>query len=375
MRAFEFLTEKAQADQTANPDAIAGDPQSDPLYNLKLAVANKIKVMPVDPKTERALAEIEDLLATIGAASRSEYAGNELKLINDKDVNAAQKLLAKYILSMDATPADRKALMAQWAKPEGLIDIKTLLSTGKHTVSDIVIGYDTNPAIKELTDDLVQVASLGQGKGEFLLSVFSKKITKAKKGDLQIEGFGQVEVKTTDVGAGRFGDQQVRPTTQYQNNVNDFIKTFKDTIEATKVLTTTGINISGLITLKDALPATDRSLFKEKLLTTISSIFAATPELAGPVVDAIMVGNAGAAKQRYAVANLNNYTATKKEDAGILMINIKKNPYTFVFFNDNASLNAGGMRLHSKTAYPITNDPNRNAFPQTDIQDTQRSQE
>jgi hypothetical protein len=375
MRAFEFLTEKARVDQTENPDAVAGDPQSDPLYDLKLAIANKIKVMPVDPKTERTLAEIEDLLATIGAASRSEYAGNELKLINDKDVNAAQKLLAKYILSMDATPADRKALMVQWAKPEGLIDIEKLLSIGKHTVSDIVIGYDTNPAIKELTDDLVQVASLGQGKGEFLLSVFSKKITKAKKGDLQIEGFGQVEVKTTDVGAGRFGDQQVRPTTQYQNNVNDFIKTFKDTIEATKVLTTTGINISGLITLKDALPAADRSLFKEKLLTTISSIFAATPELAGPVVDAIMVGNAGAAKQRYAVANLNNYTATKKEDAGILMINIKKNPYTFVFFNDNASLNAGGMRLHSKTAYPITNDPNRNAFPQTDIQDTQRSQE
>jgi len=265
-------------------------------------------------------------------------------------------------------------MMAQWAKPDGLINIKALLSSGKHTVADIVIGYETNPAIKELTDDLVQVASLGQGKGEFLLSVFSKRITKAKKGDLQIEGFGQVEVKTMDVGAGRFGDQQVRPTNQYQNNVNDFLKTFKDTIAATKVLSTTGINLGGLVVLKDSLPVEQRNIFKKKLLTTMSSIFATTPELAAPVVDAIMVGNVNAAKQRYAVANLNNYTATKTEDAGILMINIKNNPFTFVFFNDNATLNAGGMRLHSSTAYPITNDPNRNAFPQTHIVDTQQAQ-
>lgn len=378
MRAFEFLLEKTLKKQPSSaptdPNAVPGEPGSDPLYNLKLAIANKIKVMPVDPKTERALQEIEDLLATIGAASRSEYAGGALKLINDPDVNAAQKLLAKYILSMDSTPADRKSMMTQWAKPEGLINLKSLLSTGKHTVSDIVIGYDSNPAIKELTDDLAQVASLGQGKGEFLLSVFSKKITKAVKGDLQIEGFGKVEVKTTDVGAGRFGDQEVRPTNLYQNTVNDFLKTFGDTIKATSVLTKTGINIGGLIRLKDALPVDQRDLFREKLQSSISNIFAATPELAAPVVDAIMVGNENAAKQRYAVANLNNYTATKTDDAGILMINIKKSPYTFVFFNDNASLNAGGMRLHANTAYPITNDPNRNAFPQTQIVDTKQIQ-
>ena len=55
------------------------------------------------------------------------------------------------------------------------------------------------------------------------------------------------------------------------------------------------------------------------------------------------------------------------------MINIAKNPFSFVFFNDNSSLNAGGMRLHSSTAYPITNDP-RNAYPQTQIVSTQQVQ-
>jgi hypothetical protein len=380
MRAFEFLLEKnlakspavAPAPQT-DPNAVPGEPDSDPLYNLKLTIANKIKVMPVDPKTENALHEIEDLLATIGAGTRSEFAGGELVKINDPDVNAAQKLLAKYILSMDSKPADRKAMMQEWAKDDGLIDVKALLTPGKNTVASIVKGYESNPAIKELADDLVQVASLGQGKGEFMLSVFSKRITKAKKGDLQVDGFGQVEVKTTDVGAGRFYDQQVRPTTQYQGSVNDFVKTFKETIDATNLMSTTGISIQGLIDLKAALPPEQRDIFKSKLTAVITNLFATTPELAKPVIDAIIVGNANQAKQRYAVANLNNYTATKTEDKGILMINIAKSPFTFVFFNDNASLNAGGMRLHSSTAYPITNDP-RNAYPQTQIVSTQQIQ-
>jgi hypothetical protein len=64
----------------------------------------------------------------------------------------------------------------------------------------------------------------------------------------------------------------------------------------------------------------------------------------------------------------------KKDDKGILMINLSKSPFSFVFFNDNDSLNAGGLRLHMKTAYPVTNEP-RNAYPQTSLVVTKRSQE
>ena len=60
-----------------------------------------------------------------------------------------------------------------------------------------------------MTDDLSMISFLGQGKGEFLLSVFSKSITKAGKGDLQVDG-KMVEVKTREGGAGRFMDQQVK---------------------------------------------------------------------------------------------------------------------------------------------------------------------
>jgi hypothetical protein len=265
-------------------------------------------------------------------------------------------------------------MMKQWATEEGLVDIKALLTPGKNTVASIVRGYTSNPAIKELADDLSAVASLGQGKGEFMLSVFSKKITKAKKGDLAIEGFGTLEVKTTDVGSARFYDQQVRPTKAFQGAVNDFVATYKETIDSSKLMSPTGMNLDQLIALRNALPPEANAEFKEKLSAVIGNIFASTPELAGPVVDAIMVDGSKQAKQRYAVACLNNYMKAKVEDKGMLVINLTKNPFTFVFFTDNQSLNAGGMRLHANTAYPVTNDP-RNAYPQTDIVDTSRAQE
>lgn len=377
MRAFEFLLEKtavAKAVAPTDPSAVPGDPGTDPLYNLKLAIAHKIKEMPIDPASEKALHEIEDLLGRIMAGGRSESVKGELQAINDPDVNAAQKLLAKYIMSMEATPADRSAMMKQWATDDGLVNINALLTPGKNTVATIVNGYTKNAAVKELADDLVAVAGLGQGKGEFMLSVFSKKITKAKKGDLQIEGFGTLEVKTTDKGAARFYDQQVRPTNAYQGALNDFVKTFKPTIDASKLMTTTGMNLDQLISLRKALPPEQNEEFKQKLLAVITNIFAVTPEAAGPIVDAMMVDNLNQAKQRYAVACLNNYMAAKVEDKGMLVINLTKNPFSFVFFTDNKSLNAGGMRLHAGTAYPVSNDP-RYIYPQTDIVDTSRAQE
>ena len=374
MRAFEFLLERTKTAAAEQPAPAADQEQDSPaIEQLKAALASKIKELPTDPATQKILQEIEDLLASIGAGSRSQYVGKELELIQDPDVNKAQKLLAKYVISMESSPKDRKALLDLW-KSDKLVNVDMLLTPGKHAVPQLINGYDKNPAIKELTDDLSQIAALGQGKGEFMLSVFSKRITKAAKGDLAIQGVGTVEVKTTDVGAGRFFDQQVRPTTKYQGAVNAFRETFKEEIDAQKILTTTGISIGGLIQLYGSLDTAKRDQFKQSLNTVMMNLFPAASEMVGPIIDSIMMGNSNQAKQRYAVANLNNYMAQKKDDVGILMINLAKEPYTFVFFTDNKSLNAGGMRLHSSTGYPITNDP-RNAYPQTNIVPTAQQQE
>lgn len=361
MRAFEFLKEAEEQESPDSPD----------VENLKSTLASKIKELPTDEKTQKILQEIEELLASIGAGSRSEVVKNSLQLINDAEVNKAQKLLAKYFMSLDADPKSKQAMLDAW-KADNLVDVKKLVTPGSHTIEDVIIGYSTNPAIQEMTDDLSQISFLGQGKGEFLLSVFSKKISKAGKGDLNIDGIGSVEVKTNDVGAGRFYDQQVRPSTDYQGSVNDFRKIFAQEIEEQKVMSTTGISITGLVKLHNALPVDKKDDFKSLLKNVMSNLFTATPELSDPVVDSIVVGNENQAKQRYAIANLNNYMA-QKDDVGILMINLAKNPYEFIFFTDNKSLNDGGLRLHTSTAYPITNDP-RNAYPQTKVQATSQEQ-
>jgi hypothetical protein len=370
MRAKEF-TKPSNTEQNSVP----GDPSSDPLYSIKLAIASKIKDLPADPKTEKALSEIEDFLASINAGGRTQAVGGELQTINDPDVNAAQKLLSKYVLTLESgTPADRKQMFSLWRSNDGLVNIKTLLSPGQHTVAQVVRGYEENPAVKELADDLSGIASLGQGKGEFMLSVFSKRITKAAKGDLMIEGFGKVEVKTTDGGSGRFFDQDVRPTENYQQAANDFIKEYGAILKQNNLITKTGVSLPQLGALKDILPADQRNRFKALIYNVITQLFAADPKLADPIVSAIMVGNINLAKQKYAVATLNNYMQIKSEDKGILMINLSKTPFTFIFFNDNKSLNAGGLRLHSSTAYPITTDL-RNAYPQTSVIPTSRAQE
>jgi hypothetical protein len=371
MRAFEFLIEKVIKPAVVSPQE--AEAESPEIENLKVQLSSKIKELPTDPETMKLLHEIEDMLATIGAGSRSQAVGNALELIQDPDVNKAQKLLAKYFISLDASPKDRQAMLQLW-KADNLVNVDLLMQPGKHTIGQLINNYDKNPAVKEMTDDLSQIAALGQGKGEFLLSVFSKRITKAAKGDLSIQGIGTLEVKTTDVGAGRFTDQQVRPTSKYQGIVNDFKELFKQEIATQKILTTTGISITGLIQLHGSLDVSRKGEFKTSLTNVISNIFPAAGDMVAPIVDSITAGNANQAKQRYAVANLNNYMAQKTDDVGILVINLKKDPYTLVFFTDNASLNAGGMRLHSSTGYPIT-DEARNAYPQTDIVDTKQTQE
>lgn len=372
MRAFEFLFEKAEKQAPLAPAGTDSEADSPEIEALKQTLSAKIKELPTDPASMKLLQEIEDLLKSIGAGSRTQYVGNVLQAIEDPDVNKAQKLLAKYFMSLDASPQDRKSMIEMW-KADKLVNVQMLLTPGKHTIAQLINDYDKNPAIKEMTDDLSQIAALGQGKGEFLLSVFSKKITKAAKGDLSIEGVGTVEVKTTDKGAGRFMDQQVKPTADYQNAVNDFRTTFKNEIDAVGIKSS-GISIANLIKLYGATDVSRRDEFRSKLTAAIANLFPKADNLVGPIVDSILAGNANQAKQRYAVANLNNYMAQKTDDVGILAINLAKDPYTFVFFTDNKSLNAGGMRLHSSTGYPIAGDF-RDAYPQTDIVDTSQAQE
>ena len=416
MRAREFLKLLEQAAK-ATPGVAA----SDPLYSLKLAIAHKIKDLPPTPEAKNSLEDIEDLLAHIQAGGRRKATVTNFDSWSDVDVKKAKDLLAKYIVSLEAPIAYKKSMIEQW-KNGGLIDTNLLLD-GSHTIEQIVKGYATNPAVKELADDLLQVASLGKGKGEFMLKVLSPAITDPPggKGDILVAEAGTVEVKTTDGGAGRFYDRQVKAGPKYSSLASQFIKkyvkyfddqesqqptapqqpapispapvagkvpaqaqtepTAPPTMEAKKkgpaepkkfTLSKTGLNMDHLVALYQKVPNELKANFTSDLTETLGEIFVQASEYAGAVVNAIAAGNSGKAKQLYGVGALNNYMSYK-DDIGILYIDLTAKPATFTFFTDNTSLNKGGLRLNIGTVYPITSNE-QYAFPQTSIVKTGQAQ-
>jgi len=445
MRAFEFLLEKTQAEvKKANaptdPDAVPGDPTTDPLYSLKLAIAHKIKDLPPSDDTKNSLQEIEDIIDSMQLGGRKkatlskfdEKDAEGLLVWKDTDVQSAKEMLAKYIVGLDAPVEYKRSMIEQW-KNGGLIDVDILFSTGKpkqHPIGEIVKGYDTNPAVKEFATDLMQVGGVGVGKGEFMLKVLSPKITKpaGNKGDIEVIGYGTVEVKTTDGGAGRFTDRQVKPGKGYQSAVNSFFDTFKQYLEPTgntitaepeeapapavpdeqtdrlqklagvkttpktskptttqppveeakekkpkKLSSNSGINIEQLHNLHNSLPAEVRGDFVTKLTAVLDQVFVAAPQYSGAIVTAITSKDGVAkAKQLYGVGVLNNYMA-QKTDKGILYINLRGSPPSFTFFTDNSSLNAANLRLDIETAYPVTNEI-QYVYPKTSIIGTGKDQ-
>ena len=349
MRAKEFLI-LLEREESINQD---------PLYPIKFAIASKIKDLPNTPDTQKALQEIEEMLSHIGAGGKLGLIKNKLQAIDDPDVNRAQKLLAKYILSISMDQKQRDDLFSKWEKDQ-LINIKLLLSPGNHKITDVINGYDNNPAIRELANDLSQIAALGHGKGEFLLSVFSKSITKLQKGDLLIGG-KQIEVKTYDIGGGRFYDQEVKPAAGYSAAVENFLNTYGTKFSNAAA---SGLKLTDLITLSEILSSTELPTYYKDVATILKNIFPGMD--ISDIMNGIKGKSLGEAKQAYALTNLAYYQKIKTEDYGILSMNLQTDPISMVFFRNPEELEAGGMRLHASTVYPVSTDP-RNAYPQMKI--------
>lgn len=66
-------------------------PNTDELEAMKSVIAGKIKDLPDDSVTARALREIEELLTHVNAGGRVGMINGELARINDPTVTAAQK--------------------------------------------------------------------------------------------------------------------------------------------------------------------------------------------------------------------------------------------------------------------------------------------
>ena len=343
-------------------------PNVDEIEAFKKIIAGKIKQLPDDDNTAKALREIEDLLKHVNAGGKMGIINGELASINDPTVSAAQKELARYIMSIDMTPADRDQLFTLW-RGNKLVKIDQLLGHGKKNFSEIITGYKTNPAIRELSNELMRISALGQGKGEFGLSVMSKSINKQEgKGDLNISG-RPIEVKTTDGGAGRFTDQEVRPGAgfdQAARQLNAFIKQYQPG------LAKSGANLDGLIGFYEVLSTNpdlkeDATALLDMIKNVIQNIFEG--EDVSKIIEAIKRGDVNSAKQEYAKANFNYYMSRKK-DEGVLYISLVKDPIMSVFFKDADELADSGLRLHAGTTYITSTSDVRLPYPQIEIVDT-----
>jgi hypothetical protein len=334
----------------------------DELAAMKSVIAAKIKSLPDDDATAKALREIEDLLKHIGAGGKLGIINGELKSVNDESVDAAQKLLARYILSIDMTADQRNDLFNLWRKDK-LVKKNVLLGKGKKNFSEIITNYNTNPAIKEISNDLMRITALGQGKGEFGLSVMSKSISKPDKGDLLIDG-RKIEAKTTEGGAGRFTDQEVRPSKGFEaaaNNLNDFVT------ERGFSLPASGLSLNVAVDIGQQLQGKDKIQYFKLVENVIKLIFGGG-DVSG-IMSAIKSGNQNQAKAEYAKASF-NYYMSKKDDEGVLYINLTTDPITTVFFKDADELTSSALRLQMKTAYITSTADVRLPYPQMDIVDT-----
>jgi len=338
------------------------------LAHLKTIISGKIKELPPDDGTIKALREIEDLLRHVNAGGKLGMINGELEKVDDPTVHAAQKDLARYLLSMEMTPEQREDLFSLW-RSDKLVKHNVLTKIGKSDFSKIITNYDKNPAIKEFVNDMMRISALGQGKGEFGLNVLSKRINKQEgKGDLNIAG-RSIEVKTTDGGAGRFTDQEVRPGNGFEKVARELFGLLQP---YQKKLTKSGMNLENIIQLVEIMSG-NPDMKKEVanivslIEKSVTLIFAG--EDVSKILAAIKQGNSNLAKQEYAKTSF-NYYMNKKNDEGVLYISLVKDPIMTVFFKNANDLAASGLRLHAGTIYITSVDDVRLPYPQLEIVDT-----
>ena len=341
MRANEFILKEDQAQVDTD------------LERLKLVIGNKIKAIPQTKEAFKTLREIEDLLQHVHAGGRIGLINNLMDEIPDESVKVAHRELARYISSIDMTPEQRDDLFKRW-KSDTLINHKLLLSPGRHAFSEIVNGYNDNPIIKELTNDLMRVEAYGHGKGEFLLNVFSKNISKpeSNKGDLIING-KPIEIKTTDAGGARFGDQEVKPGDDYFEAVYNFKNTILRPLNYVQKAKS-GINAIDIQALYNQ--SSDKKLFAKAITPVVKGLFPKADTT--DCLNALFSTDSGRLRQAIAVASLENYM-NQKHDYGVLYVDISRDPSIFIFFRNNEELNQSGFRLDISTQYLVTTDTQR----------------
>lgn len=376
---------------------------SDNLEGMKDLIARRIRELPDDEKTAKALQDIQDMLQHVSSGGRIGSIGKELLAVQDEAVTDAKKVLARLVLSiaeeLNVTPEQRAEFFNLW-KNDQIVNVDAILNPDNRgmalSFADIFTSYGQNPLMTDFVDEVMSVSELGMGRGEFGLNVLSRSIGVSKggksdeegggkKGDLQITSNKktyQVELKTEQGGAARFGDQEVRPAEGFEAAaiaLNNYVKKHKAYKSVGFTLSGSGMNLNQAIKFHQAIPQSDRATFLGLMRKCLTLIFGnikggrkdyliRLKRNVNDILSAVEVGNSGEAMRAYSHATFNFYMSRKHDD-GVLYANL--NNKTFVYYDDAAQLEPSGLRFHATTTYiSATKDPVRSVYPQISVTST-----
>ena len=263
-------------------------------------------------------------------------------------------------------------------KNDSLINFENLLKPGgPYSLSKAFVGTSGKEysnigvrAFRELSDfgkDKSQA-----GAGEFIFQFLSKKISKGDRGDLNIDGYGLVELKlNSGSGGGRLGDR----TEATQNGQRAIIKKFNNSTKYGDMQFEPKVGSGGSLTLtawlgqiNQAFDGDDPAQAKFKFDLTKALIERALGQEYNKNVDGILQAMLSSPSkkemveliQMYAVEQFRGYQA-RENWKGLLYVDVGQSSY---FYFNNAEAFAQSVKLFNTTSPGIipTGTGNREVF-------------
>lgn len=325
-------------------------------------------VQKIPPETNpRLLQKLQDLIdlaingpeAATKPATPSTYGAvaTPLSTIEDQDVKAHYKVMAKFMIGNGLTAQEIKDILLQLQK-DTLID-KAQLTATSSDLSKIIPYYNTSPETAHYFNDMLMYQP-GQrvGPGEILFSTHSKNLTKGKKGDLTvISDNREIEVKGGKT-AGRFSDDDVKTNiAPYSVAVSNFMKKYGTTIASAGK---SGYSMEHIVAGMKANPELADDIASDAV-ATIGALWGSDNQYLPAIEKALRSKDPKTALYYHGMANLDLYFAAKAAGMGILFIHASNTPAQTNYADSLEDLlNVSTVTVSS--AYPISPRPSE-AFP------------
>lgn len=295
-------------------------------------LAQKVAELPADV-SPRILDKIKKALrlAQGGDASQYKKVARAIVKIKDPDLQTHYEAVAKAMISNGLTTAEMSGIIRE-IKNNTCVDIKQLKQPF-NTLDKILKFYDASTETQKYYKDLLMYQP-GQriGPGEILFATHSKTLIKGQKGDLTVmnmegEPAGEIEVKGGR-DAGRFTDDDLEISAAYKSKVEQWKKKWAvDNPDYNDPFPYTQKSGTGYGPLAGWLAKNPDKV--DEVLTDLKSILDSLfPRSTrnDNIIQSLKNGQAKAAAEYHALANIEEYFAVKKGGMGILFINAKANP-------------------------------------------------